>query len=74
MAKTVFSDLSAQELKAKSLDLRQELFNLTLQKATARLEEAAPYPRAAERDRPRSDPSDRIAQENRRSESLTNYG
>jgi len=38
MAKTVFSDLSVQELKAKSLDLRQELFNLTLQKATARLE------------------------------------
>ncbi len=38
MAKTAYNDLTAQELKAKSQELRQELFNLRLQKATARLE------------------------------------
>jgi large subunit ribosomal protein L29 len=38
MPKSAYHDLTAQELKAKSLDMRQELFQLRLQKATARLE------------------------------------
>ena len=41
MAKTSFKrflDLTETELVAKSRELRQELFNLRLQKATARLE------------------------------------
>lgn len=35
------SDLTAPELAAKSRDLRQELFNLHLQKASAQLEKPA---------------------------------
>jgi large subunit ribosomal protein L29 len=41
MAKSSFKrflDLTEPELEAKSRELRQELFNLRLQKATARLE------------------------------------
>jgi large subunit ribosomal protein L29 len=38
MAKSAFNDLTFQELTAKDRELRQELFNLRLQKATARLE------------------------------------
>ena len=38
MAKSNFKDLTAAELAAKCRDLRQELFNLRLQQATARLE------------------------------------
>lgn len=38
MAKTALNDLTAQELAAKGRELRQELFNLRIQKATARLE------------------------------------
>jgi large subunit ribosomal protein L29 len=38
MAKNAFKELTPTELTAKSRDLRQELFNLRLQKATARLE------------------------------------
>jgi large subunit ribosomal protein L29 len=34
-------DLTAAELSAKSRDLRQELFNLHLQKASAQLEKPA---------------------------------
>ncbi len=34
-------DLTAMELAAKSRDLRQELFNLHLQKASAQLEKPA---------------------------------
>ncbi len=34
-------DLTAMELTAKSRDLRQELFNLRLQKASAQLEKPA---------------------------------
>jgi large subunit ribosomal protein L29 len=34
-------DLTPQELTAKSRDLRQELFNLRLQKASAQLEKPA---------------------------------
>jgi large subunit ribosomal protein L29 len=34
-------DLTTAELAAKSRDLRQELFNLRLQKATAQLEKPA---------------------------------
>lgn len=38
MAKNNYSELTAQELVAKSRSMRQELFNLRLQQATARLE------------------------------------
>jgi large subunit ribosomal protein L29 len=38
MATNSFNELTAQELKAKNLDMSHELFNLRLQKATARLE------------------------------------
>lgn len=41
MAKLTYTDLkdlTAQELGAKGRDLRQELFHLRIQKATARLE------------------------------------
>jgi len=38
MAKSNFKDLTAAELVAKCRELRQELFNLRLQQATARLE------------------------------------
>ena len=38
MANIIYSDLTVQELKVKSMDMRQELFHLRLQKATARLE------------------------------------
>jgi len=41
MAKAKFQnlkELSSQELGARARDLRQELFNLRVQKATARLE------------------------------------
>jgi large subunit ribosomal protein L29 len=34
-------DLTATELRAKSRDLRQELFNLRLQQASAQLEKTA---------------------------------
>lgn len=41
MAKKLdFKDLTAVELAAKSRELRQELFNLRLQKASARLEKS----------------------------------
>lgn len=36
-----FQDLTQVELQAKSRDLRQELFNLHLQKASAQLEKPA---------------------------------
>jgi len=36
--KTTFKEMTAVELAAKSRDLRQELFNLRLQKTSARLE------------------------------------
>ncbi len=38
MKKSEIKDLTLEELKAKSRDLRQELFNLHLQKATSQLE------------------------------------
>ena len=38
MANIIYSDLTVQELKVKSMDMRQELFHLRLQKATSRLE------------------------------------
>jgi len=38
MAKSNFKDLTAADLAAKCRELRQELFNLRLQQATARLE------------------------------------
>ena len=38
MAKSNLKDLTAAELAAKCRELRQELFNLRLQQATARLE------------------------------------
>jgi large subunit ribosomal protein L29 len=34
-------DLTAEELRVKNRDLRQELFNLRLQQATSRLEKPA---------------------------------
>jgi len=43
MAKTAFNtlkDLTAQELGAKGRELRQELFHLRIQQATARLEKS----------------------------------
>ena len=41
MAKSNFKDLTAAELAAKCRDLRQELFNLNLQKASSQLEKPA---------------------------------
>lgn len=38
MATNTYQDMTAQELAAKSRELRQELFNLRLQQVTARLE------------------------------------
>ncbi len=38
MAKKNYNELTAQELTAKGREMRQELFNLRLQQATARLE------------------------------------
>jgi len=38
MANNAFTEMTAQELVAKGRELRLELFNLRLQKATARLE------------------------------------
>jgi large subunit ribosomal protein L29 len=38
MAKTSLKELTAQELVARAGELRRDLFNLRLQKATARLE------------------------------------
>lgn len=38
MAKTNLNDMSSTEVAAKGRELRQELFNLRLQQATARLE------------------------------------
>jgi large subunit ribosomal protein L29 len=38
MKKSEFKDLTAEELRAKGRDLRQELFNLRLQQATSQLE------------------------------------
>jgi len=38
MKMTELKDMTATELAAKSRDLRQELFNLRLQKASSRLE------------------------------------
>lgn len=38
MAKTSLNDLTPQELAARAGDLRRDLFNLRLQKATARLD------------------------------------
>lgn len=38
MAKNDFKELTAEELTAKSRELRKELFNLRLQQATARLD------------------------------------
>lgn len=40
MATNAFKEMSAQELTAKGRELRLELFNLRLQKATARLEKS----------------------------------
>jgi large subunit ribosomal protein L29 len=36
--KTEFKDMTAEELRVKGRDLRQELFNLRLQQATSQLE------------------------------------
>lgn len=41
MKKSELKDLSMTELRAKSRDLRQELFNLRLQQASAQLEKTA---------------------------------
>ena len=38
MAKKNYNELTAHELTAKGREMRQELFNLRLQQATARLE------------------------------------
>ena len=38
---TEIKDLTAQELAAKSRDLRQEMFNLRLQQASSQLEKPA---------------------------------
>lgn len=38
MAKTNLNEMSSTEVAAKGRELRQELFNLRLQQATARLE------------------------------------
>jgi len=41
MKMSEIKDLSAQELTAKSRDLRQEIFNLRLQQASSQLEKPA---------------------------------
>ncbi|MCU0786889.1 MAG: 50S ribosomal protein L29 [Verrucomicrobia bacterium] len=41
MKSSEIKDLTAAELRAKSRDLRQDLFNLHLQKASAQLEKPA---------------------------------
>lgn len=41
MKMTEIRDLTAQELAAKSRDLRQEMFNLRLQQASSQLEKPA---------------------------------
>ena len=41
MKMTELKDKSAQELKAQSRDLRQEIFNLRLQQASSQLEKPA---------------------------------
>ena len=41
MKYTELKDLTAQELTAKSRDLRQEIFNLRLQQASSQLEKPA---------------------------------
>jgi large subunit ribosomal protein L29 len=41
MKMTEIKDLTAQELAAKSRDLRQEIFNLRLQQASSQLEKPA---------------------------------
>jgi large subunit ribosomal protein L29 len=41
MKMTEIKDLNAQELTAKSRDLRQEIFNLRLQQASSQLEKPA---------------------------------
>ena len=41
MKYTELKDLTAQELSAKSRDLRQEIFNLRLQQASSQLEKPA---------------------------------
>ena len=41
MKKESFKDLTAVELQAKGRDMRQELFNLRLQQASAQLEKPA---------------------------------
>jgi large subunit ribosomal protein L29 len=41
MKMSELKDLSEQELKAKSRDLRQEIFNLRLQQASSQLEKPA---------------------------------
>ncbi|HZM06363.1 MAG TPA: 50S ribosomal protein L29 [Candidatus Saccharimonadales bacterium] len=41
MKMSEIKDLTAQELTAKSRDLRQELFNLRLQQASSQLEKPA---------------------------------
>jgi len=41
MKTSEIKDLTLQELQAKSRDLRQELFNLRLQKASSQLEKPA---------------------------------
>jgi large subunit ribosomal protein L29 len=41
MKMTEIKDLTAQELTAKSRDLRQEIFNLRLQQASSQLEKPA---------------------------------
>jgi large subunit ribosomal protein L29 len=38
MKKPEFKDMTAEELRVKGRDLRQELFNLRLQQATSQLE------------------------------------
>lgn len=41
MKMSEFKDLTLTELRAKSRDLRQEIFNLRLQQASAQLEKTA---------------------------------
>jgi large subunit ribosomal protein L29 len=41
MKMTEIKDLTAQELNAKSRDLRQEIFNLRMQQASSQLEKPA---------------------------------
>jgi large subunit ribosomal protein L29 len=44
MAKNDFKEMTAQELTVKSRELRQQLFSLRLQQATARLEKSHQIP------------------------------